>query len=220
MRRALALAAKGLCTTAPNPRVGCVVSAAGGGIAGEGWHRKSGEAHAEINALAAAGAAARGATVFVTMEPCLRHRGKKTPPCVDALIAARVGKVVAAMADPNPAVNGGGFAALSAAGIAVETGLLRAQARELNLGYASRMIRNRPWLRLKIAATLDGRTALADGLSEWISGAPSRRDAHRLRARSCAIITGVGTALQDNPRLTARDVGAVRQPLTQFAVGV
>jgi diaminohydroxyphosphoribosylaminopyrimidine deaminase/5-amino-6-(5-phosphoribosylamino)uracil reductase len=210
MRRALALAANGLYTASPNPRVGCVIVAANGVIAGEGWHRKSGENHAEINALHQAGDAARDAAVFVTMEPC-SHRDKKTPPCVDALIAAKVGRVIAATADPNPAVDG--FAALRAAGIAVECGMLADEARELNRGYISRMTRKRPWLRLKIAATLDGKTALANGLSEWISGEEARRDAHHLRARSCAVLCGVGTALQDNPRLTVRRVATSRPPL-------
>jgi len=209
MRRALALAEKGLFTTTPNPRVGCVL-AHGERVVGEGWHEKAGLAHAETNALAAAGAQAKGATVYVSLEPC-NHHGK-TPPCAQALIGAGVGRVVAAMRDPNPGSKQGGEV-LRAAGIAFESGLLEEEARELNLGFVSRMTRGRPWVRLKVAATLDGRTALANGASQWITGPEARRDGHRWRARACAIATGAGTVRADDPRLTVREVPTSRQPL-------
>lgn len=209
MRRALALAQKGLYTSTPNPRVGCVVIRNEKTL-GEGWHEKAGAAHAEAMALERAGAQAAGATVYVNLEPC-NHQGR-TPPCVEALKKARVKRVVAAMRDPNPQAAGGG-AALEAAGIGFERGLLEEEARELNIGFVSRMERGRPWVRLKIAATLDGRTALADGSSQWITGAEARRDGHRWRARACAILTGVGTVRADDPRLTVREVETPRQPL-------
>lgn len=209
MRRALALAEYGLFTATPNPRVGCVLTQ-GEEIVGEGWHEKTGAPHAEANALAAAGARARGATVYVSLEPC-NHQGR-TPPCVQALLAARVSRVVAAMRDPNPQAKHGGEA-LAAAGVRFEHGLLESEARELNIGFVSRMTRNRPWVRMKIAATLDGRTALADGRSQWITGAEARRDGHRWRARACAILTGIGTLKADDPRLTVREVETSRQPL-------
>lgn len=210
MARALQLAQRGLFTTSPNPRVGCVI-VAGGQIVGEGFHQRAGEAHAEVHALGAAGGRARGATVYVTLEPCAHHG--RTPPCADALIAAGVGRVVAAMADPNPLVGGAGLAALRAAGISTEVGVLEAEARELNIGFVSRMTRGRPWVRLKAAASLDGKTALENGSSQWITGADARRDGHAWRARSCAVLTGIGTVRDDDPRLTVRDVPTTRQPL-------
>src|SRR5260221_5876396 len=207
MRRALELAAKGMYTTTPNPRVGCVI-ARGGKIIGEGWHEKAGGPHAEIRALQ--GIDAAGATVYATLEPCAHHG--RTPPCVDALIKAKVGRVVAAMRDPSTEAGGGGER-LSAAGIRFDHGLLEDEARELNLGFISRVTRRRPWVRMKIAATLDGRTALEDGRSQWITGSEARRDGHRWRARACAILTGIGTVKADDPRLTVRDVDTPRQPL-------
>ena len=201
MMRALDLARRGLYSTDPNPRVGCVI-AHGERIVGEGWHRYAGEPHAEIHALAAAGGHAVGATAYVTLEPC-RHTGR-TGPCTRALIEARVARVVAAMRDPNPRVAGMGFAELAAAGVEVGTGLLEAQARELNRGFVSRFERGRPWVRCKLAATLDGRTATAAGESRWITGEAARADVHRLRARAGAVLAGIGTLLADDPRLDAR----------------
>jgi diaminohydroxyphosphoribosylaminopyrimidine deaminase/5-amino-6-(5-phosphoribosylamino)uracil reductase len=209
MRRALALAEKGLYTATPNPRVGCVLVKEGQAI-GEGFHEKAGGPHAEARALVQASAASRGATAYVTLEPC-NHHGR-TPPCAEALIKAGVVRVVAAMRDPNPASKRGGEA-ISAAGIPFESGLLEEQARELNIGFVSRMTRGRPWVRLKIAATLDGRTALANGKSQWITGAEARQDGHRWRARACAIATGGGTVKADDPQLTVREVQTPRQPL-------
>ncbi len=210
MARALHLAQHGLYTTTPNPRVGCVL-VRDGRIVGEGWHKKAGEAHAEVNAIHAAGDSARGATAYVTLEPCA-HFGR-TPPCIDALRAAGVARVVAAMQDPNPLVAGKGLAELGASSIDVSSGLMETEARELNIGFVSRMTRGRPWLRLKVAASLDGKTALNNGTSQWITGADARRDAHAWRARSCAILTGIGTVRDDDPRLTVRDVETTRQPL-------
>ena len=207
MRRALALAEKGLYTTTPNPRVGCVV-ARGEQVIGEGWHEKAGGPHAELVALK--GIPAEGATVYLNLEPC-NHQGR-TPPCVDLLLEKKVARVVAAMRDPNPQARGGGDR-LRAAGIAFDHGLLEDEARELNIGFVSRMTRGRPWVRLKVAATLDGRTALQDGRSQWITGAEARRDGHRWRARACAILTGIGTVKADDPQLTVRDVATPRQPL-------
>jgi diaminohydroxyphosphoribosylaminopyrimidine deaminase/5-amino-6-(5-phosphoribosylamino)uracil reductase len=207
MRRALELAAKGMYTTTPNPRVGCVVTR-GEEIVGEGWHERAGAPHAEIMALR--GVDAAGATLYVTLEPC-NHHGR-TPPCVPALVQAKLSRVVAAMRDPNRQAAGGGEA-LAAAGIRFEHGLLEAEARELNIGFVSRVTRGRPWVRMKIAATLDGRTALADGRSQWITGAEARRDGHRWRARACAILTGIGTVRADDPQLTVREVETPRQPL-------
>jgi len=209
MRRALVLAEKGLFTTTPNPRVGCVVTQ-GESIVGEGWHEKAGAPHAEIEALMAAGDSARLATVYVNLEPC-SHYGR-TPPCAGALINAKVGRVVAALRDPNPQAARGGDA-LAAAGIRFEHGLLEGEARELNLGFLSRVQRGRPWVRLKIAATLDGRSALASGASQWITGPEARRDGHRWRARACALLTGIGTVKADDPRFTVREVETPRQPL-------
>jgi len=212
MTRALRLAERGLYTTTPNPRVGCVL-VKDGQIIGSGWHEKAGEPHAEVHALRAAGEAgvAQGATAYVTLEPCSHHG--RTPPCADALIAAGIARVVCAMRDPNPLVAGQGLDKLKAAGIAVESGLLEVEARELNIGFVSRMTRGRPWLRLKIAASLDGKTALRNGLSQWITGPDARRDGHAWRARSCAMLTGIGTVRDDNPRLNVRDVETTRQPL-------
>ncbi len=210
MARALQLAERGLFTTAPNPRVGCVI-VKDGQVVGEGWHERAGEPHAEIHALRAAGTAARGATAYVSLEPCSHHG--RTPPCANALIDAGVVRVVAAMIDPNPAVAGQGLQLLTLAGVQAETGLLEAEARELNIGFISRMNRGRPWLRLKTATSLDGKTGLISGESKWITGETARRDVHRWRARSCAILTGVGTVLADDPRMNVREVETSRQPL-------
>jgi diaminohydroxyphosphoribosylaminopyrimidine deaminase/5-amino-6-(5-phosphoribosylamino)uracil reductase len=209
MRRTLALAERGLYTATPNPRVGCVITQ-GEAVVAEGWHERAGEAHAEARALEAAGEKARGATVYVNLEPC-SHYGR-TPPCAGALINARVARVVAALRDPNPQAGRGGEA-LAAAGVRFEHGLLQAEARELNVGFLSRMQRGRPWVRLKVAATLDGRTALASGASQWITGPDARRDGHRWRARACALLTGIGTVAADDPQLTVREVATPRQPL-------
>ena len=210
MARALQLAELGLWTTAPNPRVGCVLVQAGE-IVGEGWHEKAGEPHAEVHALRAAGDKAHGATAYVTLEPC-SHTGR-TPPCAEALIAAGVSRVVAAMTDPNPLVAGKGLAMLRAAGIETASGLLENEARELNIGFVSRMTRGRPWLRLKAAASLDGKTALNNGVSQWITGPEARCDGQRWRARACAILTGIGTVRDDDPQLNVRDLETPRQPL-------
>lgn len=209
MRRALALAEKGLWSATPNPRVGCVLTR-GDEVVGEGWHRAAGMPHAEANALAAAGSAARGAIAYLTLEPC-NHHGR-TPPCADALAQAGVARVVAAVLDPDPQAEGG-RATLAAAGIRFEHGLLEDEARELNIGFFSRLTRARPWVRLKIAATLDGRTALADGRSQWITGPEARQDGHRWRARACAILTGIGSVKADDPQLTVRGVDTPRQPM-------
>lgn len=211
MAQALRLAVRGLFTTAPNPRVGCVL-VKDDAIIGEGWHEKAGEPHAEINALRKVGpGGTAGSTAYVTLEPCSHHG--RTPPCADALIAAGVTRVVAALRDPNPLVAGQGLEKLRVAGIAVDSGLLETEARELNIGFVSRMTRGRPWVRLKIAASLDGKTALANGKSQWITGPDARRDVHAWRARSCAMLTGIGTVKDDDPRLTVRDATTTRQPL-------
>lgn len=207
MRRALELAAKGLYTTTPNPRVGCVVTD-GERVVGEGWHERAGGPHAEVMALQ--NVTAGGATVYVTLEPC-NHQGR-TPPCVDLLLKKKVKRVVAALLDPDPQA-AGGAGRLRAAGIEFHSGLMEEEAKELNIGFISRVTRGRPWVRLKVAATLDGRTALADGRSQWITGPEARRDGHRWRARACAILTGIGTIKADNPRLTVREVQTPRQPL-------
>lgn len=201
MARALRLAERGAYTTKPNPMVGCVI-AHGDRIVGEGFHERAGEGHAEVQALRAAGENAKGATAYVTLEPCA-HTGR-TGPCADALIAAGVARVVAAMRDPFPKVDGAGFAKLHAAGIEAVSGLMEAQARHLNRGFFSRVERGRPWLRVKLASSLDGRSAMADGESKWISGEPSRRDVQHWRARAGAIVTGAGTVLADDPSLTVR----------------
>lgn len=210
MARALQLAERGLYTTSPNPRVGCVLVREGE-VVGEGWHERAGEPHAEVHALRAAGDAARGATAYVTLEPCSHHG--RTPPCADALVQAGIKRVVIAMQDPNPQVAGQGIARLRAAGIEVETGLMEAAARELNIGFHARMTRGLPWVRCKSAMSLDGRTALANGVSQWITGPDARRDGHHWRARSCAVLTGGGTTRMDDPQLTVRAVQTTRQPL-------
>ena len=210
MARALRLAQLGLLTSTPNPRVGCVI-VKDGAVVGEGWHRRAGEAHAEVHALKAAGDLARGATAYVTLEPCSHHG--RTPPCADALIAAGVSRVVAAMQDPNPQVAGRGLNRLRDAGIVIDCGLLENDARELNIGFVSRMTRGRPWLRAKLAASLDGKTALENGQSQWITGPDARQDGHRWRARACAILSGMGTVRDDDPRLDVREIDTERQPL-------
>lgn len=211
MVRALQLAERGLFTTHPNPRVGCVI-VNGEEIVGEGWHQKAGGPHAEIHALQQAGENARGATAYVTLEPCSHHG--KTPPCADALIAAGISRVVIAMQDPNPQVAGSGIERLRESGIEVSAGLLEAEARALNPGFILRMSEGRPFIRCKMAMSLDGRTAMASGESQWITGADAREDGQRLRARSSAIMTGVGTVLADDPQMTVRLEGeAVTTPL-------
>ena len=209
MARALELAGRGLFTTTPNPRVGCVL-AQGETVVGEGWHDKAGGPHAEVVAIGRAGAKAAGATAYVNLEPC--NHGGRTPPCVDLILAKKIKRVVAAMLDPNPLAARGGEK-LAAAGIRFEHGLMETEARELNIGFVSRMTRGRPWVRMKVAATLDGRTALANGKSQWITGPEARKDGHRWRARACALLTGIGTVKADNPRLTVREVETPRQPL-------
>jgi diaminohydroxyphosphoribosylaminopyrimidine deaminase / 5-amino-6-(5-phosphoribosylamino)uracil reductase len=210
MRQALELARRGLYTTTPNPRVGAVI-VKDGAVLGTGWHEKAGLPHAEVLALKAAGEHARGTTLYLNLEPCSHHG--RTPPCADAIVAAGVKRVVAAMQDPNPKVAGSGFAKLRAAGIEVEQGLMEEEARELNIGFVARMTRGRPWVRMKIAASLDGRTALANGKSQWITGEAARADGHRWRARACAILTGHGTVRDDDPQLNVRGVDTPRQPL-------
>ena len=211
MARALELAARGLYTTTPNPRVGCVV-VRDGNVIGEGFHERAGLAHAEVVALADVarrGADARGATMYVTLEPC--NTQGRVPPCVDAVLAAGVARVVAAMSDPNPR-KAGGAQRLRAAGVAVEIGVHEDAARELNPGFLSVCSRGRPWVRVKAATSLDGRTALTNGQSQWITGAEARADGHAWRARACAILTGIGTVLQDDPALTVRAIETPRQP--------
>ena len=210
MARALKLAERGVATSHPNPRVGCVITR-NGVVVGEGWHRAAGEPHAEVNALRQAGRLARDGTLYVNLEPCC-HQGR-TPPCTDAIIRAGICRVVCAMEDPNPLVNRAGISALQHAGINVELGVARDQALYLNRGFVSRVTRGIPWVTLKIAVSLDGKTALASGESQWITSEEARRDAHRVRSASSAIVTGVGTVLRDNPRMTARMPGVERQPL-------
>ena len=212
MAHALQLAANGLFTTGVNPRVGCVL-VKDGQLIGEGWHEKAGEAHAEVMALRDAkrrGRDTQGATAYVTLEPCSHHG--KTPPCAEALIQAGVSRVVAAMEDPNPMVAGKGFALLQAAGIAVAAPLMVTEAESLNVGFVKRMYTGLPWVRLKMAGSLDGRSALANGQSQWITGPDARADGHRYRARAQAILTGVGTLLEDDPLMTVRGVDT---PLAQ-----
>ncbi len=212
MRRALALAARGKCTTQPNPRVGCVLvrdGADGPQIVGEGWHQRAGEPHAEVFALRMAGERARGADAYVTLEPCAHHG--RTPPCADALIAAGVARVFVAVGDPHPQVAGAGFAKLRAAGIACESGLLEAEARELARGFLSRIERKRPFVTLKLAMSLDGRTAMASGESRWITGDEARADVHRLRAEAGAVLTSSDTVLADDPELSVRLPQAERE---------
>ncbi len=182
-----------------------------GQVVSEGWHERAGGAHAEIVAIESAGSAARNATVYVTLEPCSHHG--RTGPCADVLVGAGVGRVVVAMQDPNPQVSGAGISRLRQAGISVDCGVMEAQARQLNIGYVSRMTRGRPWVRVKIAAGLDGKTSLENGVSQWITGPDARRDVHRWRARSCAVVTGIGTLTSDDPQLTVRNVETSRQPL-------
>lgn len=201
MARALRLAERGAFTTKPNPMVGCVI-VRDGEVVGEGFHERAGGPHAEVFALEGARERAKGATAYVTLEPC-SHTGK-TGPCADALVAAGIARVVGAMRDPNPQVDGSGYEKLRAAGIQVESGLMQAQARALNHGFLSRIERGRPWLRVKLATSVDGRSALASGDSKWISGEPARRDVQRWRARSGALLTGAGTVLVDDPHLTVR----------------
>jgi len=202
MVRALELARRGLYSTPPNPAVGCVL-VRWGQVVGEGYHQQAGEGHAEVLALHEAGAAARGATAYLTLEPCSHHG--RTPPCTDALIAAGVRRVVVAMRDPNPRVDGGGLARLEQSGIRTDVGLLAGEAAEINRGFVRRMLSGRPWVTLKLGASLDGRTALADGTSKWITGERARADVQRLRARASAILTGSGTVVSDDPMLTVRD---------------
>ena len=199
MARALRLAERGLLTTTPNPRVGCVI-VRGQQVVGEGWHVRAGGQHAEVHALQEAGDQARGATVYVTLEPCSHHG--RTPPCAETLLAAGVRRVVIAIEDPNPLVAGRGLAALRQAGVRADCGLLADEARELNIGFVARMTRARPWLRLKVAASLDGKTALRNGASQWLTGPAARQDGHRWRARSCAILTGSGSVRADDPQLS------------------
>ena len=202
MAQALRLAERGLYTTSPNPRVGCVL-VRDGSVVGEGWHERAGEPHAEAHALQAAGEAARGATAYVTLEPCSHHG--RTPPCADALVQAGIARVVVAVQDPNPQVAGQGIAQLRAACIEVECGLMEAAARELNIGFFARMTRGMPWVRSKIAMSLDGRTALNNGESKWITGDAARQDVQHWRARSCVVLTGIGTVLADDPQLNVRE---------------
>ena len=210
MHRALELAWQGRFSTSPNPRVGCVI-AHGEQIVGQGFHVKAGEPHAEVHALRQAGTFAQGATAYVTLEPCA-HYGR-TPPCAESLRESGVARVVAAMRDPNPLVAGKGLAILTAAGVLVECGLLEHKARELNRGFLSRIERKRPFISLKMAASLDGKTALSDGCSKWITGELARSDVQQLRAQSCAILTGIGTILADNPQLNVRQFNTLRQPI-------
>ena len=215
MQQALGLAAQALFLSNPNPRVGCVlVDPATGNVLGQGHTQQAGGPHAEVMALrdaAAQGHSVAGATAYVTLEPCSHHG--RTGPCCDALIAAGVQKVVASLADPNPLVAGQGFERLRAAGIDVEVGPGAAESRELNMGFFSRMLRKTPWVRMKIAASLDGKTALPDGTSQWITSEAARTDGHAWRARACAVLTGIGTVLEDNPRLDVRLVDTPRQPI-------
>ena len=213
MAQALALAGRAMNVAAPNPRVGCVIVREGR-VIGEGWTQAPGSNHAEIEALLDArrnGHDVRGATVYVSLEPC-SHFGR-TPPCATALIEAHVGRVIAAVEDPNPLVAGGGLEMLRSAGIDVRCGLLEQEAADINVGFFSRMQRGRPWVRMKIAASLDGKTALGNGVSKWITSEEARRDGHAWRARACAVLTGIGTVRADNPQLDVRLVETTRQPL-------
>ncbi|MNO98418.1 Riboflavin biosynthesis protein RibD [compost metagenome] len=227
MARALELARKGLYSTHPNPRVGCVL-VKDGAVIGEGWHVRAGEPHAEVHALRQAGENARGATAYVTLEPC-SHFGR-TPPCADALVKAGVARVVAAMQDPNPQVAGSGLRRIAEAGIAVQSGVLEAEARELNVGFIKRMESGLPFVRVKLAMSLDGRTAMASGESQWITGPAARRAVQRLRARSSVVLSGADTVLMDNARLNVRSeelgldaeqtaLAAQRQPLRVLVDG-
>ena len=211
--QALGLAAQALFLSNPNPRVGCVIASPTGEILGQGFTQRAGGPHAEVVALhdaRARGNDLRGATAYVTLEPC-SHQGR-TGPCCDALIAAGIAKVVASLADPNPLVAGQGFARLRAAGVEVSVGEGAQESFELNIGFFSRMVRKTPWVRMKMAASLDGTTALPNGESQWITSSAARADGHAWRARACAVLTGIGTVLEDNPRLDVRDVATPRQP--------
>lgn len=211
--QALGLAAQALFLSNPNPRVGCVITTQDGRVLGEGFTQQAGGPHAEVVALRAAQAAGhdvRGAIAYVTLEPCA-HQGR-TGPCCDALITEGIAKVVASIEDPNPLVAGQGFARLRAAGVAVEVGPGAAASRELNIGFFSRMVRGTPWVRLKVAASLDGTTALHNGASQWITSPAARADGHAWRARACAVLTGIGTVLADDPTLNVREVATPRQP--------
>ena len=213
LRQALTLATQSLLITSPNPRVGCVIASRDGQVLGRGHTQRAGSAHAEIMALrdaAGLGHSVTDATAYVTLEPC-SHIGR-TGPCCDALIAAGIQKVVASIADPNPKVAGQGFARLRATGMTVEMGWGATESRELNLGFFSRMIRQTPWVRMKVAASLDGKTALDNGTSQWITSAGARADGQAWRARACAVLTGIGTVLQDNPKLDVRLMETPRQP--------
>lgn len=213
MVEALRLAQEGIYRTSPNPRVGCVLVGPDGDVIGRGSTQKAGGPHAEVMALRDAlqrGHPVSGSTAYVTLEPCSHHG--RTGPCCDALVAAGVTRVVASLPDPNPLVAGRGFSRLRAAGVAVEVGLGREESRELNLGFFSRMVRGTPWVRMKAAASLDGITALNNGVSQWITGPEARADGHHWRAQACAILTGIGTVLADNPRLDVREVVTARQP--------
>ncbi|PIT24610.1 riboflavin biosynthesis protein RibD [Snodgrassella alvi] len=210
MQTALELAWQGRFSTSPNPRVGCVITR-GEQIVGEGFHVRAGQPHAEVHALRQAGKLAQDATAYVTLEPC-SHTGR-TGPCAQALIDAHIKRVVVAMSDPNPLVKGNGLSMLQQSGIQVESGLYTRQARALNPGFLSRLERHRPYIRLKIAASLDSKTALSNGLSQWITGEAARNDVQTLRAESCAVLTGINTILADNPRLNVRRFSALRQPL-------
>jgi diaminohydroxyphosphoribosylaminopyrimidine deaminase/5-amino-6-(5-phosphoribosylamino)uracil reductase len=202
MARAIQLAKRGEYTTSPNPNVGCVISDNQGDIVGEGWHKMAGTPHAEVHALKQASTHAKGATAYVTLEPC-SHYGR-TPPCADSLISAGITRVVAAMVDPNPLVSGNGLAKLKDAGIKTEHGLLQAGAEQLNRGFVKRMSTGKPWVTVKLAASLDGKTALGNGLSQWITGPLARQDVQKHRAQSCAILSGSGTVIADNPMLNVR----------------
>lgn len=213
MKNALALAREALFLTSPNPRVGCVIVSANGVVLGSGHTQRAGEAHAEVMALRDAQAKhhdVKGATAYVTLEPC-SHQGR-TGPCCDALIHAGLARVVVAESDPNPEVAGQGIARLRAAGLQVDVGLLGAKAHELNIGFFKRMTQGTPWVRMKIAASLDGQTALDNGVSQWITSPPARDDGHAWRARACAVLTGIGTVLEDDPQLDVRAVPTPRQP--------
>ncbi len=214
MAEALRLAALGMYSAQPNPRVGCVI-AAQGKIVGRGYHQRSGEAHAEVHALQNAGTAAHGGTAYVTLEPCSHHG--RTPPCATALVQAGVSRVVMAMEDPHEVVNGAGRKILQDAGRVVETGLMKESAESLNPGFLQRMRLGRPWVRIKLASSIDGRTALANGASQWISSAASRQDVQLWRARSSAILTGIGTVLADDPEMTVRLEGIEQQPVRVIA---
>ena len=214
LRRALALAEQALFVTSPNPRVGCVIVNAQGQVIGEGHTQKAGDAHAEVMALRdaqAKGHDTSGSTAYVTLEPC-SHQGR-TGPCCDALVQAGIRRVVASVRDANPAVSGQGFARLQAAGVQVEVGLFEQEARELNLGFFRRMQQGRPWVRLKAATSLDGQTALNNGVSQWITSEAARADGHAWRARACAVLTGIGTVREDDPQLDVRAVATPRQPI-------